>query len=173
MKNKFLFPIIILSLVFCFVIFYKGLDDSNTYIPQKYVEKKIPFFIAKDLYSQIEISSEKIFEEDKFYILNIWASWCLPCKKEHSILMELASNKEVKLIGLNYKDNISNAKKFIDELGNPYSQILIDTQGTLSVEWGAYGVPETFDIDKEKKIIKKIIGPLNKVLLKEIKLYLK
>ena len=87
--------------------------------------------------------------------------------------MELASNKEVKLIGLNYKDNISNAKKFIDELGNPYSQILIDTQGTLSVEWGAYGVPETFVIDKEKKIIKKIIGPLNKVLLKEIKLYLK
>ena len=173
MKNKFLFPIILLSLVFCFVIFYKGLDDSNTYIPQKYVGKKIPFFIAKDLYSQIEISSEKIFEEDKFYILNIWASWCLPCKKEHSILMELAGNKEVKLIGLNYKDNISNAKKFIDELGNPYSQILIDSQGTLSVEWGAYGVPETFVIDKEKKIIKKIIGPLNKVLLKEIKLYLK
>ena len=173
MKNKFLLPIIFLSLVFCFVIFYKGLDDSNTYIPQKYVEKKIPFFIAKDLYSQIEISSEKIFEEDKFYILNIWASWCLPCKKEHSILMELARNKEVKLIGLNYKDNISNAKKFIDELGNPYSQILIDSQGTLSVEWGAYGVPETFVIDKEKKIIKKIIGPLNKVLLKEIKLYLK
>jgi cytochrome c biogenesis protein CcmG/thiol:disulfide interchange protein DsbE len=87
--------------------------------------------------------------------------------------MELARNKEVKLIGLNYKDNISNAKKFIDELGNPYSQILIDSQGTLSVEWGAYGVPETFVIDKEKKIIKKIIGPLNKVLLKEIKLYLK
>ena len=173
MKNKFLFPIILLFLVFCFVIFYKGLDDSNIYIPQKYVEKKIPFFIAKDLYSQIEISSEKIFEEDKFYILNIWASWCLPCKKEHSILMELAGNKEVKLIGLNYKDNISNAKKFIDELGNPYSQILIDTQGTLSIEWGAYGVPETFVINKEKKIIKKIIGPLNKVLLKEIKLYLK
>ena len=87
--------------------------------------------------------------------------------------MELARNKEVKLIGLNYKDNISNAKKFIDELGNPYSQILIDSQGILSIEWGAYGVPETFVIDKEKKIIKKIIGPLNKVLLKEIKLYLK
>ena len=169
MKNKFLFPIILLFLVFCFVIFYKGLDDSNIYIPQKYVEKKIPFFIAKDLYSQIEISSEKIFEEDKFYILNIWASWCLPCKKEHSILMELAGNKEVKLIGLNYKDNISNAKKFIDELGNPYSQILIDSQGTLSVEWGAYGVPETYLI-YDNKIIKKIIGPINENSIVEIKM---
>ena len=65
MKNKFLFPIILLSLVFCFVIFYKGLDYSNTYIPQKYVEKKIPFFIAKDLYSQTEINSEKIFDLKK------------------------------------------------------------------------------------------------------------
>ena len=87
--------------------------------------------------------------------------------------MELARNKDVKLIGLNYKDNISNAKNFIDELGNPYSQILIDNQGALSVEWGAYGVPETFIINKEKKIIKKIIGPLNQLSLKEIKLYLK
>ena len=173
MKNKFLFSIIFLFLVFCFVIFYKGLDYSNTYIPQKFAEKKIPFFIAKDLYLQTEINSKKIFEEDKFYIVNIWASWCLPCRKEHSILMELARNKDVKLIGLNYKDNISNAKNFIDELGNPYSQILIDNQGALSVEWGAYGVPETFIINKEKKIIKKIIGPLNQLSLKEIKLYLK
>ena len=105
--------------------------------------------------------------------MNIWASWCLPCKKEHPILMELSKNKAIKLIGLNYRDNINNAKKFIEDLGNPYSQILIDKDGTLAVEWGAYGVPETFIINKKKRIIKKIIGPLNKELLEEIKPYLK
>jgi|TARA_B110000881_G_C18426871_1_gene438862 cytochrome c biogenesis protein CcmG/thiol:disulfide interchange protein DsbE len=173
MKNKFLFLIIILFLVFCFIVLYKGLNYSNIYVPQKNFEKKIPTFIAKDFYLENEINSEKIFLDDKIYILNIWASWCLPCKKEHPILMELSKNKAIKLIGLNYRDNINNAKKFIEDLGNPYSQILIDKDGTLAVEWGAYGVPETFIINKKKRIIKKIIGPLNKELLEEIKPYLK
>ena len=82
--------------------------------------------------------------------------------------MELSKNSSVKLIGLNYRDNQINAKNFIIEFGNPYSQILIDSDGTLSVEFGAYGVPETFIIDKNKKIIKKFIGPINKDIIKNI-----
>ena len=74
---------------------------------------------------------------------------------------------------MNYRDNLNNAKKFIDELGNPYSQILIDNDGILSVEFGAYGVPETFLIDKNRKIIKKFIGPINKEIVEEIKLIIK
>jgi len=106
-------------------------------------------------------------------VLNIWASWCVPCREEHSLLMKLSKNQSIKLIGLNYKDNLNNAQKFIDELGNPYSQILMDKDGTLAIEFGAYGVPETFIIDKDRKILKKFIGPLNKKILKEIELYLK
>jgi cytochrome c biogenesis protein CcmG/thiol:disulfide interchange protein DsbE len=87
--------------------------------------------------------------------------------------MELSKNESVKLIGLNYKDNIKNAKIFIDELGNPYSQILIDDDGTLSVEFGAYGVPETFLINKNKKIISKFIGPLNQETFEEIQSIIK
>ena len=173
MKNKIFLFIIILFFIFCFIIFYKGLNNSNIYKPNVEIKKDIPIFIAKDFYLENEINSEKIFLDDKIYILNIWASWCLPCKKEHPILMELSKNKAIKLIGLNYRDNINNAKKFIEDLGNPYSQILIDKDGTLAVEWGAYGVPETFIINKKKRIIKKIIGPLNKELLEEIKPYLK
>ena len=74
---------------------------------------------------------------------------------------------------MNYRDNFNNAKKFINELGNPYAQILIDKDGTLGVEFGAYGVPETFIIDKNKKIIKKFVGPINKETVEEIKLILK
>jgi len=87
--------------------------------------------------------------------------------------MQLSKNKSVKLIGLNYRDNLKNAKKFINTLGNPYSQILIDSDGTLSIEFGAYGVPETFLIDKNKKIIEKFVGPINQEILKKIETIIK
>ena len=173
MKNKFSFFIIIIFLVFCFVIFYKGLNNSNTYVPKVMNKKNIPIFEAKDFNSNVYLNSENIFEENTFYIVNIWASWCVPCKTEHPLLMELSKNRSIKLIGLNYRDDLDNAKKFINEFGNPYSQIIIDKEGTLSVEFGAYGVPETFMIDKKKKIIRKFIGPINKEIVEEIKLIIK
>ena len=173
MKNKFNLLIIFIFLGFCFAIFYKGLNNSNTYSPQIKEKKNIPIFEAKDFNSNIYLNSEKIFEKDIFFVVNIWASWCLPCRKEHPELMYLSNNKLVELIGINYKDNINNAKNFINEFGNPYSQIIIDGDGTLSVEFGAYGVPETFIVDRNKRIIKKFIGPINKEIVKEIELIIK
>ena len=87
--------------------------------------------------------------------------------------MELSINQSIKIIGLNYRDNLNNAKKFINEFGNPYTQILIDSDGTLAVEFGAYGVPETLIIDKHKKIIKKFVGPINGEIVQEIKSIIK
>jgi cytochrome c biogenesis protein CcmG/thiol:disulfide interchange protein DsbE len=173
MKNKFNICIIGTFLCFCFIIFYKGLNNSNTYTPKIDDKKNIPIFKAKNFKSNIDINSEKVFEENSFYIVNIWASWCIPCRKEHPLLMELSKNQTIKLIGLNYRDNLNNAKNFISELGDPYSQILIDNDGTLAVEFGAYGVPETFLIGKNKKIIKKFIGPINRQIVEEIKLIIK
>ena len=173
MKNKFSLFIIITVLSFSFVIFYKGLNNSNTYAPKIKDKKNIPIFEAKDFNSSAYLNSEKIFEEDVFYIVNIWASWCVPCRIEHPLLMQLSKNQSVKLIGLNYRDDPNNAKKFINEFGNPYSQIIIDNDGALSIEFGAYGVPETFIIDKNKKIIRKFIGPINEEIVKEIKLIIK
>tara|TARA_B100000767_G_scaffold264955_1_gene280475 strand:- start:133 stop:654 length:522 start_codon:yes stop_codon:yes gene_type:complete len=173
MKSKLILFVVIIFFSFCFVIFYKGLNNSNTYKPKFTDEKNIPIFKAKDFNSNDYINSEKIFEENIFYIVNIWASWCVPCRTEHPLLMELSKNKLVKLIGINYRDNSNNAKKFINEFGNPYSQIILDNEGTLSVELGAYGVPETFIINKNKKIIKKFIGPINEKIVEEIKLIIK
>ena len=87
--------------------------------------------------------------------------------------MKLSSNPSIKIIGLNYKDDLTNAKKFINEMGNPYSEILIDNDGTISIELGAYGIPETFIIDKNKVILKKFVGPINDQSLKEIESLLK
>ena len=162
-----------MSVIFCFIVFYKSLSNSNTYTPKISDKKNIPIFVAKDFNSNTYLSSEKIFKQDIFYIINIWASWCVPCRKEHPLLIELSKNRSVKLIGFNYRDNLKNAKKFINELGNPYSQILIDKDGTLSIEFGAYGVPETFLIDKNKKIIEKFVGPINEEIVEKIKLIIK
>jgi cytochrome c biogenesis protein CcmG/thiol:disulfide interchange protein DsbE len=173
MKNNFSLFAVIIFLSFCFTIFYKGLNHSNTYTPKITDKKYIPIFEAKNFNSSTYLKSKKIFEEDIYYIVNIWASWCVPCRTEHPLLMKLSKNDSVKLIGLNYRDNLDNAKKFINEFGNPYSQILTDSDGTLSVEFGAYGVPETFIIDKNKKIIKRFKGPINRKIVEEIKLIIK
>mgnify|MGYP006115942025 CR=1 FL=1 len=173
MKNKFILFTVIVAISFCFIIFYKGLNNSNTYTPKITDKKNIPIFKAKDFNSNAYLNSEKIFEEDIFYIINIWASWCVPCRTEHPLLMKLSKNQSVKLVGLNYKDNLNNAKDFINEFGNPYSQIIIDNDGTLSVEFGAYGVPETFIIDKNKKIIRKFVGPINEEIVEKIESIIK
>ena len=173
MKNKFSLFIVIIFLSFCFTIFYKGLNHSNTYAPKIKNKKSIPIFEAKDFKSNSYLTSKEIFKEDKFYIVNIWASWCVPCRIEHPLLMILSKNQSVELIGLNYRDNLNNAKNYIDKFGNPYSQILTDSDGTLSVEFGAYGVPETFIVDKNKMIVKKFLGPITKNIVKEIKLIIK
>lgn len=169
MKNKVLSLVLILSFVLIFFLFYRGLKNSSIYTPVTKIEKDIPFFEAKIFNKNENISSDEIFvDDDKFYLLNIWASWCVPCVDEHPFLLELTEQKNLKLIGINYKDNDIKAKKFLNELGNPYSIIILDHNGTLAINLGAYGVPETFLI-KEKKLIKKIIGPINDDYLVEIK----
>ena len=167
MKKNIIYLTISLFADFIFSLFYVGLQKQNTYVPNQNNKKMIEFS-GKDLFSGLKIHSNDIISTDKFTIINIWASWCLPCRSEHTNLMDLKNIYNVTLIGLNYKDKSSNAKKFINELGNPFQNILADPSGTISIEIGAYGIPETFVISSEKKIIKKFIGPLTKKNIKEI-----
>ena len=113
MKNKLKLFIIITFLSFCFIIFYKGLNAPNNYTPKVSEKKNIPTFKAKDFYSDNYINSDKIFEESTFYIVNIWASWCVPCRAEHPLLMQLSKNQSIKLIGLNYRDNFNMQKNLL------------------------------------------------------------
>ena len=166
MKRRIISFLSIIFLIFFFGIFYKSLDKSSFYKP-KIENEKIPQFLTISFYSNEEINSKNIFNQNKYYLFNIWASWCVPCRDEHSILVNLSNNKKLDIIGLNYKDKLSNAKKFLNELGNPYKKILIDQDGTTAIEWGAFGVPETFLIYQDK-IVKKFIGPLDENSLIEI-----
>ena len=168
MKTK-IFPIFIcIIFISIFFIFYKGLQNSNIYVPKTNIEKDIPNFEAKVFNSNEKINSSEIFKNDKFYLMNIWASWCVPCRDEHPFLISLSNQKNIEIIGLNYKDDVEKAKLFLKKFDSPYKFIFSDIDGTIAINWGAYGVPETFLI-YNKKIIKKIVGPLNKVSLLEIK----
>ena len=167
MKKKLIPYSIILIFLIIFVVFYKSLKDTNIYTPEVKINNDIPIFSAKLLLLNENSTSTEIFKSDQFYLLNIWASWCAPCRDEHPILMSLSKNNKLTIIGINYKDNKKNAKSFLDELGNPYEKIIVDKNGTNSIEWGAFGVPETFIIYKNK-IIKKYIGPLNQEFFLEI-----
>ena len=168
MKIKIFPIIIIIFFVIIFVIFYKGLQTSNVYKPNIDYKKNIPIFVAKDFNTNKIIRSEDIFIGNKFYLVNIWSSWCVPCRDEHKFLLSLKNQENIQIVGLNYKDKKKNSKNFLDELGNPYDFIFTDTDGIVAIEWGAFGVPESFLIHKNK-IIKKIIGPIDENLLLEVK----
>ena len=172
MKIKILPTFLIIFFLTIFIIFYKGLQNSNIYTPILSEEKNSPIFKTKILGSENIMSSENFFLNDKFYLVNIWASWCIPCREEHSFLINLSKKKNLEIIGLNYKDNLENAKNFLKELENPYNTIFLDSDGTIAIEWGSYGVPETFLI-YNKKIIKKVIGPITDSSIKDIERLIK
>lgn len=96
----------------------------------------------------------------KVTLVNVFASWCAPCRDEHPELIELAKRKDIQLIGLNYKDRDENARRFLGTLGNPYSAVGVDASGRAGVEWGVYGVPETFVIAPDGTIAYKHVGPI-------------
>ena len=160
-KNIKLISIVLFTL-FSFFILLKGLDKSNIYSPE-IKESNVDFnFKAKYLFSEEEVFINELLNNEGMSLINIWASWCLPCRDEHAYLLNLNSLDKLSIIGINYKDDEKNAKQFLSELGNPYTNIITDPRGINSIEFGAFGVPETYLIDnKSKLIIQKFIGPLD------------
>jgi len=97
----------------------------------------------------------------KVTLVNVWASWCAPCRAEHPLLMELAKDERIVLAGLNYKDTPENARRFLGGLGNPFDAVGVDGSGRTAIDWGVYGVPETFLVGRDGKIIYKHVGPFS------------
>ncbi|TKT82865.1 DsbE family thiol:disulfide interchange protein [Aquamicrobium sp. LC103] len=97
--------------------------------------------------------------DGKVTLVNVWASWCAPCRQEHPLLMDLAKDGRIEIAGLNYKDKPENARRFLGELGNPFSAVGVDSSGRSAIDWGVYGVPETFLVGKDGRILYKHVGP--------------
>ena len=161
MKNNKIFYFIVILIVAIFIVLLLGLKEEKNYSLQPETKKLNNSILLKELYSGKNIFLNDLLLKNELNLINIWASWCSPCKAEHPYLINLNKRFGINLIGINYKDNLDNSKKFLSDLGNPYDEVLVDSDGTKSIELGAIGVPETYLINNENKIIKKFVGPLD------------
>ena len=155
---RYLVPLIIFVVLSVFL--YIGLSLNPREVPSPFINKPAPDFQLQKLHAMNELFSNKDMK-GQVWLLNVWASWCVACRQEHPILVEMARRGEVPLYGLNYKDAPTQAKRWLEEHGNPYKLSAVDYEGKVGIDYGVYGVPETFIIDKEGVIRHKVIGPIS------------
>jgi cytochrome c biogenesis protein CcmG, thiol:disulfide interchange protein DsbE len=168
MKINFFKIIIYCSVIFILSIFWLGLKKDSNYSTKNFIGGKVTSFQLASIHNS-DIISDKNLRQNQFTLINFFASWCAPCRLEHNYLLELASeNKNIKILGINFKDKKSNALNFLNELGDPYNFVAEDPEGKTSVLFGIYGIPESILINKELIIIKKIVGPIDQEQFKEI-----
>lgn len=138
------------------------LDPHKVYSP--FINKPAPDFTLPKLANM----SEEFSNEDmrgKVWLLNVWASWCVACRQEHPVLVQMARERDVPIYGLNYKDTPRDANNWLKQHGNPYELNAVDFKGNVGINYGVYGVPETFIIDKRGIIRHKVIGPISEEIL--------
>jgi cytochrome c biogenesis protein CcmG/thiol:disulfide interchange protein DsbE len=140
--------------------FYNGLGRDQDTLPSVLINKPVPQSMdLPSLHDGGPNLSAATLQGPGVKIVNIWASWCGPCRVEHPFLMDLAK-MGLPVYGINYKDNPDNAKRFLVDLGDPFTNVGADTKGRMGIEWGVYGVPETFVIDGDGRIAYKHVGPI-------------
>lgn len=155
---RYMVPLIIFIVLAGFL--YTGLSLKPREVPSPFINKPAPEFQLQNLHSMNELFSNNDMK-GKVWLLNVWASWCVACRQEHPVLIEMARRDEVPIYGLNYKDAPTNARRWLDQHGDPYKLSAVDYEGKVGIDYGVYGVPETFIIDKQGVIRHKVIGPVS------------
>ncbi len=167
----FLAPLIIvamLSIVFLFRLF----SGDTTKLPSALIAKPVPEFNLSGIPNLLQNGvivpgfSSSDLKQGKVSIVNMFASWCPECRQEHDILLKLSKDERINLFGLDYKDDPEKARKFLEQLGNPYKAVGVDRKGAAAIDWGLYGVPETFIISGDGRILYKKVGPMTEDTLK-------
>ena len=158
----------IISLAFLYLLI---IDRNPSEIPSALLNKKTPKFITESLFKNEEFSSTKEFGKE-IVVVNFFATWCKPCRDEHAYINRLSSEKKIKILGINYKDDSLKTIDWLKNLGNPYSNIAIDKKGKIAIDWGVYGIPETFIVNSKGVIKYRYVGPINEKIYNEISLIL-
>ena len=170
MKKKLtIFPTILFLSILLIFFYLLIIDRSPSELPSVLLNKKAPEFNSKSLLKENNFISNEVFGNGKI-LVNFFATWCKPCLDEHNYIMRFSNQTEIKIIGINYKDNKNNAIKWLGELGNPYSDIAVDKNGRIAIDWGVYGIPETFIVDSKGIIKYRHVGPITKAIYKKINL---
>ncbi|RDD64296.1 DsbE family thiol:disulfide interchange protein [Thalassococcus profundi] len=158
-----LVPVVALALMALFGWgLFRGADD----LPSALIDKPVPEFALPPVLGREEgLSTQDLIGHVS--LVNVFASWCVPCRAEHPLFMELSATGEVPLYGINYKDPPEQARVWLDELGDPYARIGADIDGRAGIEWGVYGVPETYVITSDGTIAYRHVGPITRAILRE------
>ena len=164
MKVKFLLPLLLFIVLVVFLAI--GLNRDPQEVPSPLINKPAPAFEISQL-SDANQSFSPASMKGQVWILNVWASWCVACREEHPVLVELAKSKTAPIIGLDYKDKREDALAMLSKQGNPYLLSAFDANGRVGIDYGVYGVPETYVIDKAGMIRFKHIGPITMNILNQ------
>ena len=157
-----LFLLILLTFAYLLVI-----DRNPQAIPSNLINKKIPNFEASSLFKDEKfIFSQELKPE--IVLINFFATWCKPCRDEHSYIKKFSEQKKIRVIGINYKDDPEKTIKWLNDLGNPYSDVLLDKKGQIAIDWGVYGIPETFVVNSNGIIKYRQAGPITKKIYRKI-----
>jgi cytochrome c biogenesis protein CcmG/thiol:disulfide interchange protein DsbE len=154
---KFIVPFGLFALLGVFL--YVGLHRDPSYVPSPLVGKPAPEFSLPSLQDPAYPVSTKDLA-GRPWVLNVWGTWCAGCREEHPVLLQIARNTSVPIIGLDWKDDAAEAQRWLAELGNPYAAVAFDSEGRVAIDWGVYGAPETFLIGADGTVLYKHIAPM-------------
>ena len=164
MNRRTLIPLGVFVVLVVFLAI--GLFRDPREVPSPLIDKPAPPFSLAQLHESSTVMTPGDLK-GSVWLLNVWASWCVSCRQEHPLLVELGKSGVVPIYGLNYKDQRDAALKWLGEFGNPYQASLVDADGRVGIDYGVYGVPETFVIDRDGVIRYKQIGPITPEALRE------
>ena len=167
MKKFLLVPFLTFFFIVTVFFYLLSIERNPSELPSVLLDKDVPEFQADSLLSDEKFLSNKEFQNE-IIIVNFFATWCKPCRDEHVYIKRLAEKNNIKIIGINYKDDENKTLKWLNELGNPYSNIAIDKNGRIAIEWGVYGIPETFIVDSKGKIKLRHVGPITNRIYNDI-----
>ena len=158
-------PLVIFAALLALFLFRLGAGDPSR-LPSVLIGKPAPALSLPPLEGLVENGLpvpglDPALFKDRVAVVNVWASWCVPCRDEHPFLVRIAADKRATLVGINYKDAPENARSFLARFGNPFAAVGVDTGGRAAIEWGVYGVPETFIVGRDGRIAYKHIGPID------------
>jgi len=173
MKKKILIlPLALFLLILLILSYLLFIDRSPQEIPSNLINKKIPNLEGHSLFKDEKFILSDNFE-NKIILVNFFATWCKPCRDEHAYIQKFSNQEKIKVIGINYKDEPKKTIKWLNDIGNPYSDILLDKKGRIAIDWGVYGIPETFVLNSNGIIKYRQAGPITKDIYNKINLLIK
>ena len=171
-KQLLIIPSIFFFLILLTFFYLLTIERNPSELPSNLLDKNVPKFEAESLLKNEKFISSKEFGNE-IMLVNFFATWCKPCREEHIFIKRFSNEKEIKVVGINYKDNPKKAIRWLKNLGNPYSDVPIDKNGRIAIDWGVYGIPETFIVNSKGIIKYRHVGPITKKIYKKINLLIK